>query len=222
MKIIGHRGTRGTELENSLASIRAALQLDLDAVEFDIHRTSDGVLMVIHDPTTARVADEKVRICDVTYAKLSKIQLRDGQHIPTLREVLDMAGSHPLYIDIKDSGCAEPLVQLLAEYPKADITFVSFLTKELQRIRELLPKAQTYLYFPKAHYLVPRPFKMVHTAEHIGSSGISIDKYFLNPVYSIATLTFARFIARYYPGIDLCTSHPERLNTHFKPLLKQS
>jgi glycerophosphoryl diester phosphodiesterase len=235
MKIIGHRGTRGTELENSLASIRAALQLDLDAIEFDIHHTSDGVLMVIHDSTTARVADQVVRISDVTYAELSKIQLRNGQHIPTLKEVLKLAGSHPLYIDIKDTGSAEPLVRLLKDYPEADITFVSFLPAELKRIRELLPHAHTYVYFRKREYLVPRPFKMFHTAERIDATGISIDKLFLNPVlytlarrrglnmyvYSIGSLTFARLLARFYPAVDLCTSHPERLNTHFRPLLEQ-
>jgi glycerophosphoryl diester phosphodiesterase len=228
MKIIGHRGARGVELENSLASIEAALKLDVDAIEFDIHRTKDDMFVVIHDATTGRVAEQDVRVSEVTFAELQAVHLKNGQQIPTLEEVLRIAGKRSLYIDIKDPDSAGPLLQLVDKYP-ADITFVSRLASELKAIRELRPNAPTYLYFLKAENLIPRPVLMVRTAKAIQATGIGLDKLIINPLtyslarkhglkvysYSVGSRALAQFFAILYPGIDICTSHPEELNRHF-------
>ncbi len=225
MKIIGHRGARGIELENSVASIRSAMELNIDAIEFDIHRTRDNVLVVIHDPTTKRVADQNKRIRDITYKELQSIRLNNGQQIPTLAEALAIADSRAVYIDIKDAGTAEPLVSLLQSYPDANVTFVSAIAAELQRLRELQPQAATYIYFLKAKQLVPRPIKMVQTATSINATGIGIDKLLLNPLtyylarrrglqlycYSIGSTFLARVLLFIYPRMDLCTSRPDLL-----------
>jgi glycerophosphoryl diester phosphodiesterase len=50
---IGHRGAAGHEPENTLRSIRKALELGADAVEFDVH-CLDGQLVVFHDATLER------------------------------------------------------------------------------------------------------------------------------------------------------------------------
>lgn len=234
MKIIAHRGAGGKELENSLSSLRTALKLDVDAVEFDIHRTSDNVLVVMHDGTTGRTASENVHINQTSFTELQAIELHNGQQVPTLEAVLALTAGRPIYIDIKDEGCAELLMPLLQKYPKVHATFVSYLGSELRKIRELSPQAKTYIYFRKSDYYIPRPFKMVRTALGIGATGIAIDKLFLNPmlyaqatrnglkmyVYSINTLGGARMLAKMYPEIGLCTNHPELLNRHFKPKLE--
>ncbi len=230
MKIIGHRGARGTELENSLASIRAALDLNIDGIEFDIHHTKDNVFVVMHDPTTKRVATENVRIQNVTFAKLRTIHLNNGQSIPSLQEVLAIAGNQLLYIDIKDAGSAEPLLQLLHKHPEANIVFVSRLPEELRLIRTQLPTAITYIYFLKAENPLPHPLRMVRTAQDIRATGLALDKLIINPltywvarkrglriyVYSVGSRALAHVLLWLYPTIDLMTSHPERLNQKFK------
>ena len=118
MNIIAHRGVRGLELENSLASLEAALQYDVDAIEFDVHLTGDGQLVVMHDTTTRRTAGGNVRIRDVSLADLRKIQLKNGQQIPTLSEALSLMDGRHVYIDIKAEGCADPLVDMLKKYRK--------------------------------------------------------------------------------------------------------
>jgi len=229
-KIIGHRGARGIELENSIASIRAALALDVDGVEFDVHRTSDGEIVVVHDGTTRRVADRNVRVNETTFKELQSLQLKNGQRIPTFEDVLKLAGDKPIYIDIKDDGCAEKLLQILKKYPKANVGFVSARAQELEKIRKLDPKVPTSIYFLKAKMIVPRPIKMVRTAQRIHATGIAIDKLFLNPityrlalrsgldmyVYSVGTATLARLLHILYPRISFATGHPERLNKVFK------
>lgn len=231
MKIIGHRGSRGTELENSLASFRAAVKLKIDGFEFDIHRTLDGQLVVMHDDTTGRTANKKLRINDATFAQLQKIQLKNGQPIPTPAEIFDIAGDFPIYLDIKDSGCADKIVELLRAYPAAKVTLVSFRPAELERVRKLLPDAPTYIYFLKKK-LQTRPIHMVRVALQIHATGIAIDKVAMNPLtyflarskglkmysYSIGSIHLARLYHWLYPELDLCTSQPERLVRLFKSI----
>lgn len=226
MKIIGHRGARGTELENSLASIEAALSLDLDAIEFDIHRTKDDQLVVMHDATTKRTAGQDVRISEVTLDELRQVRLQNQQTIPTLEEVLGLAGDHSLYIDIKDPGTAPLLVKLLEQYPKPTITVVSHLINELTAIRELRPGTPTYLYFLLAKHPVPRPIHMVRIAQQAGITGLALNKLIINPLtyrlavrgglrtycYPIKTLVGARLLHALYPQVDIMASHPERIN----------
>lgn len=226
MKIIGHRGARGTELENSLASIQKALEFDLDAIEFDIHRTSDDVLVVMHDATTKRTANQDVRIADVSFAELQRIRLQNGQAIPTLEEVLQIAGSRGLYIDIKDPGTAPLLAELLAKYPNLDVSVVSRLPGELQTIRSLRPDTPTYMYFLKAENPVLRPIYMVRAAQKAQTIGLGLDKLIINPLtywlagrkglqiycYPLKSLWGARLYHRLYPRIDIMTSHPEMVN----------
>ena len=46
----GHRGTRGHAPENTLAAFERALTIGVDTLEMDAAVTSDGVVVVSHDP----------------------------------------------------------------------------------------------------------------------------------------------------------------------------
>lgn len=218
-------------MENSLSGLLAAFKLDVDAVEFDVHRTSDGVIVVMHDHTTRRTATENVAIQDTTFQRLQEIVLRDGQPIPTLEQVLQHAGKQTIYIDIKAKGCAEPLLRLTQRFPKLHIVYASFHQSELLRIRELAPDAETFLYIRKEDtYFLPRPIKMIKTALSIGATGIAIDKLYLNPgiyklakqvglqmyTYSINSGRTAQLVSRLYPGVDIATKHPKAINRHLQ------
>ncbi|MEO7520911.1 MAG: glycerophosphodiester phosphodiesterase, partial [Gemmatimonas sp.] len=49
--IVGHRGNRAYSPENTLESMREAVSLGVDAIEFDLRVSRDGKLVVMHDPT---------------------------------------------------------------------------------------------------------------------------------------------------------------------------
>ena len=55
--VIGHRGNRAHAPENTLESLRQAVALGVDAVEFDLRVTRDGTLVVIHDETLDRTTN---------------------------------------------------------------------------------------------------------------------------------------------------------------------
>lgn len=226
MKIIGHRGARGTELENSTASITAALQLPIDAVEFDIHHTKDDVLVVMHDATTRRTANENVRICDMTWSELEQLRLKNHEPVPRLETFLKAAGEHEIYIDIKGAGTAPQLLSLLQMYPNLSVVVVSRLAAELTIIQKARPDIPTYGYFLKAEHPIPRPLQIVRKYQRIGASGIAFDKLFINPlsyqlakhaglhmyIYSVKTLWGARLLHRLYPLADIATARPDKVN----------
>ena len=95
--IIAHRGASGYELENSLAAFRAAVQRGADAVELDVHATTDGVLIVHHD--------EIVNGRHITRSKGAEIRalrLSNGEPVPTLDEALDaIAKPLKVFVEVK-------------------------------------------------------------------------------------------------------------------------
>ena len=56
---IGHRGAKGYEPENTLISFQKAIDLNVDGIELDVHLSSDGKIMVIHDETIDRTTNRK-------------------------------------------------------------------------------------------------------------------------------------------------------------------
>jgi glycerophosphoryl diester phosphodiesterase len=103
MRIIGHRGARNIWAENSLSGFRNVCALGVDAVELDVHLSSDGVIMVIHDPLLERTTDHKGPVAHLSRAALAKVTLDDtlGETIPTLPEVLDVFGPTGIELEIE-------------------------------------------------------------------------------------------------------------------------
>ncbi|MGZ6005431.1 MAG: glycerophosphodiester phosphodiesterase, partial [Candidatus Saccharimonadales bacterium] len=54
MKIMGHRGAAGLELENSAAGIEKAIELGVDFIEIDVRKTHDNQLILCHDDNFGR------------------------------------------------------------------------------------------------------------------------------------------------------------------------
>ena len=71
--VIGHRGNRAHGPENTLASFQQAVALGVDALEFDLRVSRDGVLMVFHDATLERTTDAAGPLADRTAAELGRV-----------------------------------------------------------------------------------------------------------------------------------------------------
>ncbi|MBR1212294.1 glycerophosphodiester phosphodiesterase family protein [Bradyrhizobium sp. JYMT SZCCT0180] len=110
--IAGHRGARDLWPENSLLGFRNLRGLGVDAVEFDIHQSVDGSLVVIHDPLLDRTAHDTGPVGVRTLKQLTAIRLREAgeECIPTLDAVLDVYSDSPLelHIEIKTDAFGNP------------------------------------------------------------------------------------------------------------------
>jgi glycerophosphoryl diester phosphodiesterase len=217
-KIIGHRGAAGLALENTRASLLAAIKHGVDMIELDTRKTADDHLVVIHDPHTGRMAADHAIINEKTLAELQAFDLNNGEQFLSLDDALGIIGSVPVIIELKESGSVDELLLALARHPKAVASVASFQHGELQKIRAALPDMPTYVL---EHF---SPLEIVHSAHHIDATGIGLNKWLMNPltyrlakqyklelyVYTVNNPFIARFLRLFYPDIHLCTNHPER------------
>ena len=63
---IGHRGAKGHEPENTIASFEKAIKLGCDYVELDVH-LADEELFVIHDSSVDRTTNGSGKIAELTH-----------------------------------------------------------------------------------------------------------------------------------------------------------
>lgn len=95
--VITHRGDWRNAPENSLKAYQLAIDLGADMIEVDLAKTSDGVLVIMHDQTIDRTTDGKGKPAEYTLAEIKKFHLKNGlgrltKHtIPTLEEVMLLA-----------------------------------------------------------------------------------------------------------------------------------
>lgn len=110
--ITGHRGARNLWPENSLQGFRNVLELGVDAVEFDVHLTDAGELLVIHDATLERTTEGQGPVRALTPEARLNVRLKDSDEtIPTLSEVLSVlaaADGLPLHVEIKSDETGTP------------------------------------------------------------------------------------------------------------------
>lgn len=71
--VIAHRGFSGRYPENTLLAFEKAAALPIDAIEFDVHSTRDGRIVVIHDDSLERTTNKTGRVFDYTWAEIKKL-----------------------------------------------------------------------------------------------------------------------------------------------------
>jgi glycerophosphoryl diester phosphodiesterase len=92
VQVIAHRGASAVEKENTLEAYRRAATLGSDAVELDVRRTRDGLMVLHHDPM---LADGRL-IMDLTADELPG-------DVPTLSAALDACAGMWVNIEIKNA-----------------------------------------------------------------------------------------------------------------------
>lgn len=110
-EIVAHRGASRERPENTLAAFRRAVELGADAVELDVHRTVDGVIVVHHDPEIPGAGP----ITALSAAQVASQRVR-GEPIPTLAEVIAaVGGTLRLYVELKGGDTVPGVLAALRE-----------------------------------------------------------------------------------------------------------
>ncbi|MFJ9817951.1 glycerophosphodiester phosphodiesterase [Streptomyces sp. NPDC101151] len=94
---VAHRGAPYRFRENTLDSLRAALDLGADAVEIDVRLTRDGVPVLLHDGTLKRLWEH-----DRPLLALSAEEVRGltAGGVPTLAEALTATDDSRVMVDL--------------------------------------------------------------------------------------------------------------------------
>jgi glycerophosphoryl diester phosphodiesterase len=142
-----HRGEHEHHPENSLPAIQGAIDAGMDFVELDVRTTSDGQLVLMHDPTVNRMTNGKGKVKDMTLAEIKKLDLGvrfPGQfpslRVPTFDEVLELCkGKIGIYVDTKDATPQDLIAAIERHDMGTHVMFWSEDTKFLGQIRSLRP-----------------------------------------------------------------------------------
>ena len=162
---VGHRGALALAPENTIAAFEAGARCGVDAVEFDVQRTRDGVPIVIHDETLDRTTNGSGKVRDRTLAEVRVLDAGShfgprfaGERLLTLAELLEWARgrSIDLVLELKqpvpasgetrDRDLASNVVALVRRHELLDRTlFISFDHPCIAEVQELEPAARTGL-----------------------------------------------------------------------------
>lgn len=116
MLVIGHRGAAGHEPENTLRSVRRALDLHVDWVEVDVQAVDDE-LIIFHDDTLDRTTDGTGTVATQSFGALRNLDAGAGEQIPTLIEVMDLIGERAgLNIELKGPNTVEGVTRTITDY----------------------------------------------------------------------------------------------------------
>ncbi len=130
IEVTAHRGCKGTIPENTLPSFAEALRVGVDMLEYDVHMTLDGELVIMHDSLAARTTGAKGAMDFMTLAEVKALDAGEtlygeawrGTPVPTLRETLELFAAADYapeqIVEIKDfrAEVADKIVAMLDEF----------------------------------------------------------------------------------------------------------
>ena len=101
--VLGHRGARHAAPENTLAAFELARTEGADGIELDVRLDGDGEVIVLHDPTLARVTNgaERRHAENLSSRDLARLDVGAGERVPRLTEVLDWARQHEQLVNVE-------------------------------------------------------------------------------------------------------------------------
>ncbi|MFJ9683052.1 glycerophosphodiester phosphodiesterase [Streptomyces sp. NPDC101194] len=141
---VAHRGDPYRVRENTLPSIRSALERGADAVEVDVRVTRDGVPVLLHDATLKRLWGHDLRLDGLTHKELDELT---GAGVPTLREALLAAGAHRVMVDLPDStdDSVRKAVGVVRECGAGERAYYCAGAEAMLRVRAADPSAEIAL-----------------------------------------------------------------------------
>lgn len=210
--VIAHQGGNLIRPDNTMVAFEHAAELGVDVLEMDVHSSSDGSLVVIHDETVERTTDGNGRVNALT---LSELQSLDAAHdwsidngqtfpyrgqgvtIPTLEELFDAFPTMPMNIEIKqiEPPIAAPLCELIRAHDKQDdVLIASFHSEAMLAFRAACPEVATSMVEKEI-----QPFFILNSLFLSGlfqspAEAFQVPEYFNLPVLGRTHVTTDRFI----------------------------
>ncbi|WP_108671683.1 glycerophosphodiester phosphodiesterase [Peribacillus acanthi] len=127
--VIAHQGGEDLAPTNTMVAFQQAVNMGVDALEFDIHITKDGELVTIHDPTVDRTTEGVGKVSEMTLEQIQKLdagyQFQDldgnfsyrgkGVYIPTVEEVFSTFPNMKMVMEIKNDNPSERIDEIAAK-----------------------------------------------------------------------------------------------------------
>ena len=181
IQIFAHRGSKKTHPENTMIAFIEAERVKADGIEFDVHFSSDGELVIIHDETLSRTTTLTGYVKNYTAEELKQADAGVlfskqfvGERIPFLREVFEWATKNDLLMNIElktdkfsYEGIEQKVIDLIREFQFEDrIILSSFNHHSLDIAKEIAPEIERALLFKEL------PKNIENILKEKGESGI--------------------------------------------------
>ena len=110
---IAHRGGGLEAEENTLPAFARAVALGYRDIELDVHASRDGVVVVHHDDTLARMFGDPRAVAALDWAELATLRTPGGAAPPRLEDVLAAFPKVRFTIEVKAQAAADPLARVI-------------------------------------------------------------------------------------------------------------
>ncbi|MFC7258189.1 glycerophosphodiester phosphodiesterase [Streptomyces lutosisoli] len=142
---VAHRGAPYRVRENTIDSLRSALQLGADAVEIDVRLTRDGVPVLLHDETLKRLWEQ-----DRPLRSLSSDEVRGltAGGVPTLVEALKETEDSRIMVDLPgepDGRAVRRIVDVIRECGAQERVYYCAGARAMLAVRAADPAAEIAL-----------------------------------------------------------------------------
>ncbi len=177
---IGHRGAMGHAPENTLLSIRKALELGAPCIEMDVYNV-DGHLVVFHDSRLERTTNGTGYLMEQRFDDLRTLDAGNGEKIPTLKEAFEAIQMKAgINIELKGPGTAEPVAEFIFGMKETgwndDLLLVSsFNHRELSLLNRLDPRIKL------GAMMVGLPLSDAAFGESLGAYSVHLSLEFIDP-----------------------------------------
>jgi glycerophosphoryl diester phosphodiesterase len=142
---VAHRGAPYRFRENTLDSLRSALDLGADVVEIDVRLTKDGVPVLLHDATLKRLWEQERPLLSLSAAEVRGLT---GGGVPTLAEALAATEGSGVMLDLpgtRDVRTARRIVDVVREAGAADRVYYCADATAMLAVRAADPAAEIAL-----------------------------------------------------------------------------
>ncbi|TGB08036.1 glycerophosphodiester phosphodiesterase [Streptomyces sp. MZ04] len=141
---VAHRGDPYRVRENTLPSLRSALERGADAVEIDVRVSRDGVPVLLHDATLKRLWDHERPLSALSAAEVRGLT---GYGVPTLEEAVEATEGHRLMVDLPGATpeTVRTVVGAIADCGAAERAYYCAGARTMLEVRAADPAAEIAL-----------------------------------------------------------------------------
>jgi glycerophosphoryl diester phosphodiesterase len=229
---IAHRGLHDLNRscwENTLSAFSRAIAKGY-AIECDVHLTTDGGLVVIHDADLKRLTGTDGYVWQRTSAEMAALRIGGtDDHPPSLEELLDLVrGRVPLVIELKgipghDSGLVARVGETLAHYkgPVAIMSFDHWIIREFSSAAPGIPAGLT-AYGSRDHEIEANFSMLAHGISFVSYAAGDLPNRFIGFVREKLAMPVITWTVRDQPAVDLTFAHADQMTFEgFEPPLSR-
>lgn len=181
LRVGGHRGASAVAPENTYAAFEAAITEGALYTETDIRATSDGALVLVHDPTVDRTTDGRGAVASLTLSELGELEAGSwfgpefrGQRVPEFPAFLRWVEDHAPFgaaLEVKAKGIGGRVAEAAWASPARDVFCIyAFDAEEIRAAKAVAPDLTCVLLL----HLTDAPAAVISRIEACGADGADV------------------------------------------------